>query len=196
MPRRPALAALALFALLALASPRAATDDGAVPLEAVKVETTFGPVLISAALPADHYVERFDDRAYWLPGVAEGTPLVHKVIQVARDKADSGARVMVRTRAVGERRVFLTDTAPFPGVFALSAGDTRAWLPGVRTPDEAQIAALEQAIVAETGVKPERPALRIPPAAQPLGTGVLREKSAAAAAERDAEAQPPPVAAP
>jgi hypothetical protein len=183
MGRRAAILALVLFALDSLASPRARTEDGGAPLEALRVTTSLGPVLVSAELPPDHYGERFEERAYWLPGVAEGTPLVRKAIQAARSRVDAGERVVVRTRVQGARRVFLTDDEPFPGVYSLAAGETRAWLPGVRTPDEEQIAALEQAVLAETGVMPARPVLRIPPEAQPLGTGVLREKSAAAAAE-------------
>jgi hypothetical protein len=181
---RAAFAVLAALVLAARAAP-ARADDAAMELAAVAVKTPWGTALASSDPPPDHYSERWEDGAWWIPGVSEATPLVRKVIRMAQGQAAKhGTPAKLRMRVVDERRVFLSEWSPFPGVYTLAAGGVQAWLPGVIQPDEKQRAALEAAVVAETGVTPPRPTPRPPAAADaPLGTGVLREKSAAGEAE-------------
>jgi hypothetical protein len=186
---RAAFAAVVLGALAALAAPGRADDEPG-ELEALRIATVFGAALATPEAPPDHYAEQWDGRAFWLPGVVEPTPLVRKVIREARAKAASGESVRLRVHAVEGARVWTSPSPPFAGVFSLGAGERRAWIAGVGAPDAAQLRALESVLVAETGELPARPAPPTPPADAPFGTGVLREKSAAAAAERAPDPAP------
>lgn len=139
-----------LLFLLLMANPNAA--EATTLVDAVMVPTSFGPVFVTPTVPEGHYGERFDGEAYWLPGVDEGTSLVHKVIRSARQRRESGERVALRSMHVENRRVFVTDSAPFPGVFWLKVGDAHAWIAGVEKPMHADVAALEAA-AAQLGVE-------------------------------------------
>jgi hypothetical protein len=132
-----------LLFLLLMANPGAA--EATTVADAVMVRTPFGPVLVTPSVPEGHYGERFDGEAYWLPGVDEGTSLVRKVIRAAHKKRDAGERVALRSLMVENRRVYVTDAAPFPGVFWLRVGDAHAWIAGVEKPMRADVAALEAA---------------------------------------------------
>lgn len=192
---RAAFAVAVLGALASIAAPGRA-DDAPAELEALRISTVFGPALATPEAPPDHYAEQWDGRAFWLPGVVEPTPLVRKVIREARARAASGESVRLRVHAVDGARVWTSPSPPFAGVFSLAAGGRRAWIAGVRAPDAAQLRALESVLVAETGELPARPSPPTPPPDAPLGTGVLREKSAAAAeaaakAESSREARKP-----
>jgi hypothetical protein len=132
-----------LMFLLLMANPNAA--DATTLADAVMVPTSFGPVFVTPTVPEGHYGERFDGEAYWLPGVDDGTSLVRKVIRSARQRRDAGERVTLRSMYVENRRVFVTDSAPFPGVFWLKVGDAHAWIAGVEKPLHADVAALEAA---------------------------------------------------
>jgi hypothetical protein len=132
-----------LLFLLLVANPNAA--DATTLADAVMVRTAFGPVFVTPTVPEGHYGERFDGEAYWLPGVDDGTSLVRKVIRSAHQRRDDGERVALRSMRVENRRVFVTDPAPFPGVFWLKVGDAHAWIPGVEKPLKADITALEAA---------------------------------------------------
>jgi len=185
---RAALAVLVLAALAAFARPARAGDDVS-ELEALRVATVFGAVFATPEAPPDHYAEQWDGRSFWVPGVAAPTPLVRKVIREAQAKAAAGESARLRVHVVDGMRVYASGSAPFAGIYSLGSGELRAWIPGVRAPDAAQVRAIEAVVVAETGALPARPAPPTPPADAPLGTGVLREKSAAAAetaAESDA----------
>jgi hypothetical protein len=151
-----------LLFLLLMANPDAAAATTQAEADAVIVRTAFGPVFVTPSVPEGHYGERFDGEAYWLPGVDESTSLVRKVIRSARHKRDAGERVALRSLVVENRRVFVTDDAPFPGVFWLRVGDAHAWIAGVEKPLRADVAALEAAAAAlgaripEVGAAPPR----------------------------------------
>jgi hypothetical protein len=187
---RAALAVLVLAALAAPARPARAADEVS-ELDALRVATVFGAVFATPEAPPDHYAEQWDGRSFWVPGVAEPTPLVRKVIREAHAKVAAGEAVRLRVHSVDGVRVYASAAPPFSGIYSLGSGELRAWIPGVRAPDAAQVRAIEAVVVAETGALPARPAPPTPPADAPLGTGVLREKSAAAGAERAPASAPP-----
>jgi hypothetical protein len=145
--RKPILALL-------LVSGAALADAGPTTTDAVRVETPLGPALVTPQVPVGHYGERYAEGAYWLPGVAEGTSLVRKVIKAARLRRDSGTRIALRSYLAGEHRVYVTQEPPSPGVFWLAAGEGRAWMAGVARPDAEQRAALEAAAAAEASHAP------------------------------------------
>lgn len=151
-----------LLFLLLMANPGAASPT---MVDAVMVRTRFGPVFVTPTVPAGHYGERFDGEAYWLPGIDEGTSLVRKVIRSAHRLRQEGERVSLQTMLVANRRVFVTDPAPFPGVFWLKVGQAHAWIPGVEKPLRADMEALEAA-AAELGVKV--PDVSAPPPGQKI----------------------------
>ena len=133
-----------LLMLLLMANPDAA-QAGITSAEALMVPTPFGPVFVTPSVPDGHYGERFHGEAYWLPGVDEGTSLVRKVIRSARGLREKGERVELQSMLVENRRVFVTDPPPFPGVFWLRVGDAHAWIAGVEKPLRTDMAALEAA---------------------------------------------------
>jgi hypothetical protein len=89
-----------LMIALALALP-AAADLPLAESDAVLVATPFGPVFVTPSVPAGHYGERYADGAYWLPGVADGTSLVRKVIEAARASRRRGERIQLATTLRG-----------------------------------------------------------------------------------------------
>ncbi len=132
-----------LLFLLLMANPNAA--EATTMADAVMVRTAFGPVFVTPTVPEGHYAERFDGEAYWLPGVDEGTSLVRKVIRSAHHRREKGERVALQSMLVSNRRVYVTDATPFPGVFWMKVGDAHAWIAGVEKPMRADVAALEAA---------------------------------------------------
>lgn len=132
-----------LLFLLLMANPNAA--EATTLVDAVMIPTSFGPVMVTPSVPEGHYGERFDGESYWLPGVDDGSSLVRKVIRAAHQRRDAGERVALRSMRVENRRVFVTDSPPFPGVFWMKVGDAHAWIPGVQKPMHADLAALEAA---------------------------------------------------
>ena len=123
----------------------AAAEEGVHPTtsDAVLVVTVFGPVYVSINAPDDHYVERYKEGAYWLPGITASSTLVRKVIAEARTKAPQGERVQVQTYRYGEDRVWVTRDRPFSGIHHVSVGNGWAWIAGVERPTPAQKVALQ-----------------------------------------------------
>jgi hypothetical protein len=180
MRRAAALGLLLLAALVADAEAREPKGKAkaeleppppppAVAVEAVRIETPLGPVLLSPDPPPDHYAERFDEGAYWLPGVTEPTPLDRKALRAGRLLRARGKPAVLHVREMGGVRIYTSEGKPFPGVHAIpGAGALWVWIPGVETPSTEQRVQLETVARAEGAtVIPPLPPEALPGQAEP-----------------------------
>jgi hypothetical protein len=122
--------------------------------QAALVFTTPGelPVFATTHAPGGVYAERVREREYWVPGAAQATPEVQRAIEKARaDAPMRGTTVVVVD--VGAATVVMTDAAPAGDTHSVPAGERRAWIAGVVTPNASQRAAIEAAIEAESHAK-------------------------------------------
>ncbi len=127
---------------------------------AIRVDTPFGAVFLSADAPVGHYAERYGEGYYWLPGQVRGTSLVRKVIRSARRHHRRG-EVAGEVRIWRSGEVFISDADPFPGVYTAKSGVRRAWIAGVTRPSDAQRRILDRALEPpepETEAAPDGPA--------------------------------------
>jgi len=106
------------------------------------------PVYATTRAPGGVHAEHVRERFYWVPGMAEATPAVRAAIDAAKEGSPVRGTT-VEIVEVGPIAVVLTDAPPAAGVFSAPAGERRAWIAGVASPDPAQRAALDAAIRAE-----------------------------------------------
>jgi hypothetical protein len=106
------------------------------------------PVYATTHAPGGVYAERVRQREYWVPGAATATPAVTRAIEKARAETPSRGTTVVIAE-VGTATVVMTDAAPAGATHSEAAGERRAWIAGVVTPDAAQRAAIAAAIEAE-----------------------------------------------
>lgn len=110
------------------------------------------PVFATTQAPSGVYAERVRERAYWVPGVAESTPAVQRAIEKARGDAPARGTTVVVVD-VGAATVVMTDAAPAGATYSEPAGERRAWIAGVESPNASHRAALAAAIEAEAHAK-------------------------------------------
>jgi hypothetical protein len=98
--------------------------------------------------PQGLYWEDVKDRYLWVPGAATASSAVKTAIEHASTMSVPTANATVITYTISGERVYLTNEAPIAGTFSERADVLYAWIPGVRSPTQAQKDAIATAVTA------------------------------------------------
>ena len=149
-------ATIPLMAMMAMAKKKQQSAQGAPPPTA---QVTSSPVVMyqvssdtvvysTSYSPQGLYWESIQNRSMWVPGAATGTSEVKRDIERAAQMSAPTANATVITYTIGGSLIYLTNQAPFPGVYSQRAGQLYAWMPGVTKPTTTQKDTISTAVTA------------------------------------------------